>query len=64
MSYRFYPLRNVDNFGILEQPGKLKIAEFLAPGEAKKRALVKHRREELELLEKLRLEIKYASDLA
>jgi hypothetical protein len=62
--YRFNPLRDYPRRGILETPAGPQVAEYLTLSTARSNALKRHRSEELEILKRLRAEIKYASDLA
>jgi hypothetical protein len=60
--YRFRPLNDDPHRGVLDTPCGPQAAEFITPKHA--RHLAQHRKEELELLKRLKAEIRYASDLA
>jgi hypothetical protein len=64
MTYHFHSLSDQPRRGVLDTPDGPNVAEFLSPEQAKALVLQEFRREELELLKRLRREIKYASDLA
>lgn len=65
MSYRFHPLREAPDVGIIVDPdGEARPARFMTLAEARAHALSKLRREDLRLLEKLRTEAKLSSPLA
>lgn len=62
-TYRFDPLRDYPRRGVLETPAGPQVAEYLTLPDIRKRHLKQYRKEEMELLKRLRSEIKYASDL-